>query len=335
MTEAARTSDPNQNAVFGGNDSRAAATPKPGEAVGNGVFGFSMVPNASGVFGANNNGGVGVAGASEKNFGVRGDSTTGFAAVHGHGGKNGVWGLTNSAADSGVFGQNDGAGAGAAGFSKDGFGVRGDSTNGFAAVHGHGGKNGIWGLTNSAADSGVFGQNDGAGAGVAGFSKNGAGVLGRGKVAGRFEGDVEVTGDIRLVNADCAEDFDVAIDGTAEPGTVVVCDADGALRPSMSPYDKKVVGIVSGAGGYKPAIVLDRQESLQHRVPVALIGKVFCNVDAAEQAIEVGDLRTTSSCPGHAMKASDPSRAFGAVIGKALRPLPSGRGKIPVLVALQ
>ena len=282
MTEAARTSDPNQNAVFGGNDSRAAATPKPGEAVGNGVFGFSMVPNASGVFGANNNGGVGVAGASEKNFGVRGDSTTGFAAVHGHGGKNGVWGLTNSA-----------------------------------------------------ADSGVFGQNDGAGAGVFGFSKNGAGVRGLGKVAGRFEGDVEVTGDIRLVNADCAEDFDVAIDGTAEPGTVVVCDADGALRPSMSPYDKKVVGIVSGAGGYKPAIVLDRQESLQHRAPVALMGKVFCNVDAAEHAIEVGDLLTTSSSPGHAMKATDPSRAFGAVIGKALRPLASGRGKIPVLVALQ
>jgi hypothetical protein len=51
--------------------------------------------------------------------------------------------------------------------------------------------------------------------------------------------------------------------------------------------------------------------------------------------IEVGDLLTTSSCSGHAMKASDPFRAFGAVIGKALRPLASGRGKIPVLVALQ
>jgi len=35
------------------------------------------------------------------------------------------------------------------------------------------------------------------------------------------------------------------------------------------------------------------------------------------------------------MKAADPQRAFGAVLGKALRPLVSGRGAIPVLVALE
>jgi hypothetical protein len=35
------------------------------------------------------------------------------------------------------------------------------------------------------------------------------------------------------------------------------------------------------------------------------------------------------------MRADDPNRAFGAVIGKALRPLASGRGLVPVLVALQ
>ncbi len=33
--------------------------------------------------------------------------------------------------------------------------------------------------------------------------------------------------------------------------------------------------------------------------------------------------------------ARDPERAFGAVLGKALRPLPTGRGLIPVLIALQ
>jgi hypothetical protein len=31
-------------------------------------------------------------------------------------------------------------------------------------------------------------------------------------LAGYFEGDVEVTGDIRLTNADCAEDFDIGLD---------------------------------------------------------------------------------------------------------------------------
>ena len=35
------------------------------------------------------------------------------------------------------------------------------------------------------------------------------------------------------------------------------------------------------------------------------------------------------------MKAGDPLLAFGAVLGKALRRLKSGRGLIPILVALQ
>ena len=35
------------------------------------------------------------------------------------------------------------------------------------------------------------------------------------------------------------------------------------------------------------------------------------------------------------MKATDQQRAFGAVLGKALRPLASGSGLIPILVALQ
>ena len=51
--------------------------------------------------------------------------------------------------------------------------------------------------------------------------------------------------------------------------------------------------------------------------------------------IEIGDLLTTSARPGHAMKAVESSRAFGAVIGKALEPLASGQALIPILIALQ
>jgi len=58
-------------------------------------------------------------------------------------------------------------------------------------------------------------------------------------------------------------------------------------------------------------------------------------VDATHSSVEVGDLLTTSSTFGHAMKATDPLRAFGAVIGKALRPFSGGTGMIPILVALQ
>ena len=35
------------------------------------------------------------------------------------------------------------------------------------------------------------------------------------------------------------------------------------------------------------------------------------------------------------MKASDPRHAFGAVLGKALRPLATGDGMIPVLVTMR
>ena len=142
-------------------------------------------------------------------------------------------------------------------------------------------------------------------------------------------------GDIRLKNADCAEDFDVAATEPIEPGTVLVIDHGGVLRPSTEPYDKRVAGVVSGAGNCRPGIVLDKNPLRKDRLPLALIGKVFCKVDAQTCPIEVGDLLTTSSTSGHAMKASDPSRSFGTVIGKALRPISTGTGLIPILIALQ
>jgi hypothetical protein len=148
-------------------------------------------------------------------------------------------------------------------------------------------------------------------------------------------GDVEVTGDIRLLGADCAENFDVSEAEAAEPGTVMVIDQEGTLKPSEQAYDKRVAGVVSGAEGYKPGIVLDEQKSEADRMPVALIGKVACKVDARHSPIEVGDLLTSSSTSGHAMKADDPLRAFGAVIGKALHSLKGGQDIIPVLIALQ
>ena len=100
----------------------------------------------------------------------------------------------------------------------------------------------------------------------------------------------------------------------------MVLGEEGALFPSQIAYDKRVAGVVSGAGDYKPGIVLDKQQSDRTRQPIALLGKVFCKVDARYGAIEVGDLLTTSPTPGHAMKVDDPLKAFGTVIGKALRP---------------
>jgi hypothetical protein len=80
---------------------------------------------------------------------------------------------------------------------------------------------------------------------------------------------------------------------------------------------------------------LDNQGSQPNRKPIALVGKVYCKVDAQYGAVETGDLLTTSPTPGHAMKATDQLKAFGAVIGKALRPLKEGHALIPILIALQ
>ena len=70
--------------------------------------------------------------------------------------------------------------------------------------------------------------------------------------------------------------------------------------------------------------------------PVALTGRVWAWCDAdASGAIQPGDMLTSSTTPGHAMKATDRQRAFGAIIGKAMSPLKSGRGLVLVLVSLQ
>ena len=96
-----------------------------------------------------------------------------------------------------------------------------------------------------------------------------------------------------------------------------------------------MAGVVSGAGGFQPGILLDAHGVHRGRKPVALMGKVYCKVDADACPIEVGDLLTTSAIPGHAMKAHDPARAVGGVLGKALAPLRAGRGLLPILVTLQ
>lgn len=142
-------------------------------------------------------------------------------------------------------------------------------------------------------------------------------------------------GDIRLQNGDCAEEFEVAAGGDITPGTVMVITEEGALAPCEKAYDRRVAGVVAGAAGSRPAIVLGARESANRRLPVALIGRVFCNVDADEAPIQIGDLLTTATTPGHAMRVTDAAQGFGAVLGKALGRLDRGKGLIPVLIALQ
>ena len=51
--------------------------------------------------------------------------------------------------------------------------------------------------------------------------------------------------------------------------------------------------------------------------------------------IKVGDLLTTSSKAGYAMRCDDKIKCIGATVGKALEPLDEGDGKIMALLTLQ
>ena len=136
--------------------------------------------------------------------------------------------------------------------------------------------------------------------------------------------------------ADIVERFDIA-EGTVEPGTVVVIDPrqPGDLLVSSDAYDRKVAGIVSGAGGVKPGICLGQEGVMDGATPVAMTGRVYVRATAENGAIVPGDRLTTAHLAGHAMKATDADRSVGAVIGKAMTSLDEGTGLVLVLVNLQ
>jgi hypothetical protein len=236
----------------------------------------------------------------------------------------GVWGISpNSMAtvgDSetgvGVYGASR-SGAGVVGVTQDSSGVYGESQH----------SEGVHGISHSQA-AGVAGYNDNpqGGTGTWGESQHGP--------AGVFKGDVIVTGDVKLTGGDLAENFKVDNLVDAEPGTVMVLDGVDQVRVSDSPYDRRVVGVVAGAGDYHPAVLLSYSEEVAGHRPLALVGKVFCKVDASFAPISVGDLLTTSPTSGHAMRATDSRKAFGAVLGKAMAAIDRGTGLLPIVIML-
>jgi hypothetical protein len=137
--------------------------------------------------------------------------------------------------------------------------------------------------------------------------------------------------------SDLAEGFSVNGDAK-EPGMVVSIDPanPGQLIAATHAYDKRVAGVISGAGGVNPGMVMGQKDSIADgKHPVALTGRVYVWVDASYGKVEPGDLLTTSDTRGHAMKVGDASRSAGAVIGKAMTSLENGRGLVLVLVSLQ
>jgi hypothetical protein len=165
-------------------------------------------------------------------------------------------------------------------------------------------------------------------------STNGIRIYENGNVACKV---LQITG-----GSDLSEQFDIRAikeDLPPSPGMVVSIDpeSEGDLIISTKAYDRSVAGIISGAGGVKPGMLMGQEGSKADGAsPVALTGRVYCWADASHGAIQPGDLLTTSNTPGHAMKVADYTKAQGAILGKAMSSLEEGeKGQILVLVALQ
>lgn len=263
----------------------------------------------------------------------------------------------------GVYGQAD-RGSGLKGVSLRGRGVWGENMSTTRI----GDQPGIYGRGNvedggqfiSTAANGVFAQGANYGAyvvgtnfGVYGESNSATGFGGlftntaAGGVALRVNGQtstsvLKVTG-----GSDLSEQFDInsALDSISpasirqiEPGLVVSIDPShpGALVISSQPYDQRVAGIISGAGGVKTGMLMSQDGSIAAgSYAVALSGRVYCWADASKGPIKPGDVLTTSDIPGYAMKVTDHEKAHGSIIGKAMTELKQGKGLVLVLVALQ
>ncbi len=139
--------------------------------------------------------------------------------------------------------------------------------------------------------------------------------------------------------SDLSENFDVnAAQDELQSGMIVSIDPKnpGELVLARTAYDPTVAGVISGAGGVKTGMLMSQAGTkADGKHPVALTGRVYCHVDASFGAIQPGDRITTSTTPGHGMKATDRDRAFGSIIGKAMTGLADGKGLVLVLVNLQ
>ena len=166
---------------------------------------------------------------------------------------------------------------------------------------------------------------------IAGTGNVGIGVNGptakldiNGTLRVRSGGGSNITGTL----GDIAEYMLVKNDKEFELGDVVIININKPLHLELSnkPYDTLVGGVVSGEN--QAAFIIGEKQ--ENQIPVALAGKVVCKVVNENGPIAIGDLLTTSSKPGYAMKATEPKP--GSILGKALEHLNDTEGKIHILV---
>jgi hypothetical protein len=220
-----------------------------------------------------------------------------------------------------------GSTAGLAAYDSSSGGIAGEfvatATNGstFGILVYNASPTGTAGSFNTAGGNILIGQNNS----VDKFRVDGTGK-------GFFDGGTQTGG------ADFAESVAVLGDNLRyQPGDLLAIDPTGKRRLELSrdAYSTRVAGIYSTKPGILATTHAMDDNHLAGEVPLAVIGIVPCKATVENGAIGVGDLLVASSRAGYAMKGTDRSRMLGAVVGKAMQPLPNGSGVILVLVTLQ
>ena len=108
------------------------------------------------------------------------------------------------------------------------------------------------------------------------------------------------------------------------------------MAPRYGPVSvSSTAGIVSGAGGIRAGLRLGQKGVLDGETPVALSGRVYVRACEENGVVRPGDLLTSSSTAGVAMRATDATRSHGAILGKAMTGPDAETGLVLVLVNLQ
>jgi subtilisin family serine protease len=159
----------------------------------------------------------------------------------------------------------------------------------------------------------------------------------------RTTGNVYAAGSFNPGGADVAEY--ILASEPLEPGDVVELDPHNPkhYRKVREPYSPWVAGVISTAPGFvlgakhlSLALSVNGEGRGEvepgERPLLALLGRVPVKATTENGPIRPGDLLTSASKPGYAMRCVDVTQCEGAIIGKALEALDESEGVILVLL---
>ncbi|MDW8110787.1 MAG: hypothetical protein RMJ96_04200 [Candidatus Bipolaricaulota bacterium] len=144
----------------------------------------------------------------------------------------------------------------------------------------------------------------------------------------RATGNVCADGSFNAGGADVAEY--VRVSEPVSPGDVLELDPSrpGHYRKARGPYSTFVAGVVSSV----PGVILGARGQPEGRALLALLGRVPVKATTEGGPIRPGDLLTSASKMGYAMRCESLNRCEGAIVGKALQALDQGEDVILVLL---